>query len=169
VGIHFFFTRTSGRDDIGNRMIKFVMVESDFWGNTPSVKEWELKEEVVDCFGELCLMALNRADYLLNGHVFGEKVKIAYRTIFSRTVHCGLQVYEEVENVTVSFRVKRDERAEVESFVAYCIYAVQKEFGGHASSIYEVYGGWIYCEVALKAVTARKVIAYLKPPENNDL
>jgi len=142
-------------------MVKFMLLDSDFWGNTPEVREYELRPDVINGFGELCSLALARLVSIASGDSVQTRLSSAVHDIAKRRVFASMQVSGEMETAVIHFRVRRDDRADNGSFVAYCLYACQQEWGGHASSIYEVRDGWLECSVALKTATARSIVEYL--------
>ena len=133
-------------------MVLFKIVESDFWGNCPVKKVYELDEQVALEFGNIIHSCL--IDHL-------GKLYKRVRVIKGVQVGYSMEVSSHFQKVQFNFRT-RHLQGRAEDFVAYCLYAVSCEFLRSSTATYEIVDGYVEVRVALDQPASISVCEFLE-------
>lgn len=132
-------------------MVKFEVVESDFWGYLPTKREYELREDVVGEFRFMIGTCL--ADPA--GNMFRRN-----RVVSGVKVSFGIEVSKHFNSCQFVFRARKRQET-IGSFVAYCMCAVHWEFKALGSATVQDGEGFVEVTVALPQQQAVEVCSFV--------
>lgn len=144
--------------------IEYEVIDSDFWGRKPEKVTHVLRKDVANGFMELCMLALDGLQVAYSSQYEAKIVK--NHVIAGKKVFAAMELSKHFGACQIVFRTRKsDRRATPEKFMAYCLYAVSTEFGGHSTCVYDEVGGWLECEVALKKAAVAHIVAFVEDVE----